>query len=206
MKVEPISRWKTGFSWIVANVFGIICVLAAAVWLNDTIWPKYDCPDLCLVDNPVQRMIVNGLCIGCFVGIAEWLAFRRLSPWWILASTLGWATGLGVAEFISAFMPDDRILRAISEAIAGTIIGLTEWIVLRRYFVSSYWWIFARALIASALGVTTWITPGLSWALLLFYPIWFVMFSSVTGIITGMPFLLLIRSFAPKMAPEPQAK
>jgi uncharacterized membrane protein HdeD (DUF308 family) len=80
-----LSKWQLLLSWIVANAFGIFIGIAAAAVLNDTIWDQ-PCPaGDCFITNPLQRLLTTGICIGCFVGIAQWFFFKKVSRYWVLS-------------------------------------------------------------------------------------------------------------------------
>ncbi|MBN1660167.1 MAG: hypothetical protein JXA93_17335 [Anaerolineae bacterium] len=68
--------------WVVASALGW-----AAGWA------------LTLVAVPAGFGLLAGIVLGAAVGIAQWLVLRRevqWAGWWIIISTLAWATGLGI--------------------------------------------------------------------------------------------------------------
>lgn len=143
--------------------------------------------------------------LGLAVGIAQWFIIRSIVPrsqWWILASVLGWCGILitltfmvytaipapGSPEFglpIIAQLP--LAGRAIAQVtIAGALMGLFQWLILRSSVRQSWWWIPAHALIMllTALGVlilgyNIGDLPGMSIFILTFSPIYAVLTGSL---------------------------
>ncbi len=151
--------------------------------------------------------------LGLAVGIAQWFILRSIVPrsrWWILASILGWCGILftltfmlytaipapGSPEFgvnIIAQLP--LAGRAIASGaglaiapviLAGALMGLFQWLILRSSVRQSWWWIPAHALIMllAALGVlilgyNIGGLPGMSIFILTFSPIYAVLSGSL---------------------------
>jgi hypothetical protein len=92
---------------------------------------------------------LGGLAVGFPVGLGQWLVLRRVWPGsgrWILGTSLGFvaawvagalfmaaATGLGDAAYYLAF------------AVATPLVGLGQWLVLRRRTPRAPVWIVASA-------------------------------------------------------------
>lgn len=117
-----------------------------------------------------------GLGLGVAVGIAQWWILRRIIPrsgWWILASALGWCA---IAYLLTMMLYNDvpapgspdfakPILATLPSAggaiaqitVAGALMGLFQWLILRSTLPKSFWWIPAHAVIMlmAALGVFT---------------------------------------------------
>jgi hypothetical protein len=159
---------------------------------------------------------------GFILGAAQWLVLRRYLPgalWWILATGLG----LIIASMISTLPPISDVIESIHtglyerfglwevfwinpirEAVIWGLVGVGQWIVLRRY-PGAAWWIPLSVVGGAVLGVAaattcyvvcdelnqlsrlplpTVVTNGVSWALY--------------GVVTGW---LLLRIFS---AEKPQ--
>jgi hypothetical protein len=76
--------------------------------------------------------------LGASVGAAQWLILRQYVPngLWIVATSVGW----GISSVIA---------NAWFETIGGALgnifyiwLGLTEWLVLRKYARNAWWWVF----------------------------------------------------------------
>ena len=78
---------------------------------------------------------------------------------WLLVTLLGFVASLFWIEI--GERPDIGVLEGI---IGGTIIGFTQWLVLRRHLSSAWWWIIASLLGwgvmgLSSFGVIGWFAP-----------------------------------------------
>jgi hypothetical protein len=118
-------------------------------------------------------MIVLGTFEGLVVGLAQWLALRRPFPTmsrrtWVLASAVGafvaWTLGMIPSTLIDfgadagaappAEMSDTLMytLAAAMGAVLGPILGVPQWLALRRHVRHAAWWVPANAA-AWALGM-----------------------------------------------------
>ncbi|MEM9948411.1 MAG: protein kinase [Cyanobacteria bacterium P01_D01_bin.36] len=73
---------------------------------------------------------------GFFVGLAQWLAIRRLLPrslWWLPATVAGfWAIAFAVAiGYANAF----------SGVVVGVFVGLPQWAAMRKQAPRAGWWV-----------------------------------------------------------------
>ena len=188
MKVQEISWWEIGLAWVAASFFGICAGVAAGGFVNETIWNIGSRPSGgdSFITNPVERMLVIGLCLGFCVGISEWFVLPQLSPWWILASTVGWGVGLLSAEKIGGLVE----FRGV---ILGTIIGIVEWFLFRRYVPAAYWWIPAHALGGLAFALVGWLPPNLMAGNLLASPLSYAELGIATGSFTAIALVWLSR-------------
>ena len=103
--------------------------------------------------------MVTGAAAGVVGGLGEWLLLRRWvsrAGWWIVATaggravgwplalTVGWlwselvvgSTGSGAAGILGLDM---------GGLVGGSIVGLSQWLVLRRWVSRAWWWIAATA-------------------------------------------------------------
>lgn len=108
-------------------------------------------------------MVLAGVFEGVAVGVAQWLGMRRALPEikgsrWTLATALGafiaWIMGM-----IPSFMmgndngmqgpgPSEEmviILAAGMGILLGPVLGIPQWVVLRRHLPSAGWWILANS-------------------------------------------------------------
>ncbi len=119
--------------------------------------------------------LLAGAVSGAVIGLAQWLALRRIGAdaRWIVATAVGLAVGMALGYAAFGYGDDVGDL-ALLGAVSGAGIGLAQWWLLRGLVASSVWWIPATA-IAWALGWTVtvsigvdpddrWANPGLSGA------------------------------------------
>ncbi|WP_066381043.1 hypothetical protein [Anabaena sp. CA = ATCC 33047] len=133
----------------------------------------------CQGQGAIACMIIGAalgaaLGLGLSVGTAQWFILRRIVPrsqWWILASALGWcgiAFTLTVMLYTATSAPGSpdfgqpfwirlpAAWGAIAQVtLAGALMGLFQWLILRATVRQSFWWIPANAciMLLAALGV-----------------------------------------------------
>ena len=85
----------------------------------------------------IWQIFLHNLVIGASLGIAQWSTLRKYIPsWlWIVATSVGWAISAVIAITWS-----DRIGGALN-GIFYLCLGVTQWLLLRRYVVNARWWI-----------------------------------------------------------------
>lgn len=119
--------------------------------------------------------------LGLTVGIAQWLILRSIVPrsqWWILTSVLGWcgifftltimlsaryaAASREFGQSTLAQLPlagraiaSSAALQIAPVILAGALMGLFQWLILRSSLRQSWWWIPAHAfmMLLAGLGV-----------------------------------------------------
>jgi hypothetical protein len=92
--------------------------------------------------------------LGLLTGFLQYLLLRRYLPrmgWWVAATTLGWPLGIAVLYFGYTIWPVDLSTGsmwgiALVLVSAGTAMGFTQWLILRRRLPHAGWWILASAL------------------------------------------------------------
>jgi hypothetical protein len=158
--------------------------------------------------------VASGIAIGFSVGVFQWLILRNYlsHSWlWIAATLLGMTSGYFIEGFIwvaaryylSMYVTAEfwTLIKWITPFIEGLVIGLTQWVVLRKFLSKSWTWV---------------IMNGFSWTLALaigkdiirpiFYPCCFDYFLSpvsesiiygavgtLFGIVTGSLLAWLLR-------------
>jgi hypothetical protein len=111
-------------------------------------------------------MILAGAFEGVVVGIAQWMVLRRPLPrlnWrpWVTATAIGalaaWTLGMMPSTLMSldsesATTPSPAMsdltvysLAAALGIVAGAILALPQWLVLRRFVNHAAWWMAANA-------------------------------------------------------------
>ena len=125
--------------------------------------------------DAVWTAVLAGAVAGLVIGIAQWLALRRVGAdvRWIAATAVGLAVGLGLAYAIFGYGDTVGDL-ALVGAVTGLGIGVAQWWLLRELIDGSLIWIAATAVawalgwtVSTAIGVDPddrWPNPGLSGA------------------------------------------
>lgn len=96
---------------------------------------------------------------GFAVGVAQWLVLRHYlsyAGWWILASGFGWFLGIMVsimtrgitAPIIELLESVIRLrgvfwLNVVDDTVNGAVLGVAQWLVLRRHTQHAGWWVLA---------------------------------------------------------------
>ena len=140
--------------------------------------------------------VVAGLTVA---GVLQWLMLRRQvahAVWWIVASIVGGAVVGGVivavgadTGFTAEVVRDVDVGWVVEAALFGAVLGVLQWLVLRRQVALSGLWV-----LASTVG---WIVgdPVCS-SLVGFGTLSWVVFGAVYGAITGFALMWLLRQRA----------
>jgi len=173
--------------------------LARAVWIIWLIWVLVMAVATAVamaVSTAVAAAtatVVFGAVFGAITGTAQWLFLRKLvyrSGWWVLASAVGWSIAW---------------MGSWPWAVSGAIIGTAQWLVLQKRVRQFGWWVLATSVRWSialpveeawarvVAGVQAWIGvrflfvdwPGTG-------------AGAVSGAITGLALILLLRHLTPE--------
>ena len=125
------SQWKFRLYWVLASTVGIVIIyatlgLAQFVFYMDRL-----------------ELAGVGAVAGAVAGIMQWLVLRRRisrAGWWVLVSAIGWAMG-SIVFFYSYY----RYTFWSGLVVAGAVVGIMQWLVLRRHISQAGWWILASA-------------------------------------------------------------
>ena len=136
------------FGWIVANLLG-----AAATGVLVFIFPSL---------MSIPGMLVSSLVIGFPIGLAQWMALRRVAPisiLWALTVSAGLLLGLVVINSpiagIWGFLGDESVLALTAACTTiGLLIGLAQWLFLQGHFTRSLVWPLSSAV---GLGLGIWL-------------------------------------------------
>lgn len=82
----------------------------------------------------------NWAAFGTCLGIAQWFVLQRearITPWWALASTLGWS--------VFAFFQAARAPGPLGWIFAGLAVGVLQWPILAKRRARAFWWAPANA-------------------------------------------------------------
>ena len=134
MEQDRYQVWVVILGWVVAKLLGlaVIGVLDRFPYLKS-----------------IPGILVSSLLIGLPIGIAQWIALRRIAPvsiLWVLTISAGLILGLvvGNSPIIGRILGslDDESLPAmtVGAAIMGLLAGLVQWFFLWRHFSRSWVW------------------------------------------------------------------
>jgi hypothetical protein len=125
--------------WIVANLLGV-----AAIGALILIFPFL---------KSIPGMLVSSLIIGLPIGLAQWIALRRVAPisiLWVLTISAGLLLGLVAGPILAGILgfPDDESVLSLTAAYTtiGLLVGLAQWVFLRGHFTRSLVWLLSSAL------------------------------------------------------------
>lgn len=136
---------KQFLTWLLANILGFGS-LGALYFLA---------PPRILMSG----IVVTTLLISIPIGLAQWIALRRImqtSPLWIFSILIG----LLLAHLFQRIIPDgfwqllgdDESITTLTilYAIGGFVIGLPQWVILRRHLSPSSIWLLGSSIGAGA--------------------------------------------------------
>jgi hypothetical protein len=177
--------------WLLATLVGIIIGMAF-VFLGLT--PLHNNSSHAA---QAVRGFVIGAVFGATVGTAQWFVLRRYFErvgWWVLLTFIGWVAywelinmNLLVKAQGIAFIPD-----LLNLAIFGVILGVLQWLLLRKKIHSAGWWVLAN-IVGMMLGSL--VIDTIDTVLQGDSPFDFITGSIVLAIITGVCMVwLLVRS------------
>lgn len=146
----PIHRtqfdWGLWLKWVLAMTVGSAAYVLASYIFGVYIISRIS-NDHWLVVEPILQagygLIDAGL--GLIVGVAQWLVLRRQldrAGWWIVATAVGFGMGYYVDRSLHYMGLRNSILSGLARnAAEGTVIGVMQWLVLRRQLDHAGWWI-----------------------------------------------------------------
>ncbi|AFY48720.1 hypothetical protein Nos7524_2904 [Nostoc sp. PCC 7524] len=191
-------------------VGGIVGVIGGFMGIPFIGYPLTTVVSGCQGQGAISCMIIGAalgaaLGLGVSVGTAQCFVLRGIVPrfqWWILASALGWcgiAFTLTVMLYTATSAPGSPDFGqpiwtrlpsaggAIAQVtLAGALMGLFQWLILRSTLRQSFWWIPVNAFIMlmAALGVflqgyNIGGLPGMGIFIVSFSPIYAVLSGSI---------------------------
>lgn len=158
--------WNVWFQWILANAVGETVGLGGTLVIGGLL--LFNAQETMGVVPVATLAVLAGTFIeGTVVGTAQWLVLRRPIKdirWrvWVIATAIGafvaWTLAMIFITFMStgansggaapAQMSDLMIyaLAAVMGFVLGPILGVPQWLVLRRHLPKAGWWVLANAL------------------------------------------------------------
>ncbi len=165
-KTRTSLDWKLWFQWILANTLAETVGLGATLLIGAFLLVNAE-QTIGAIPAAALGVLAGAVIEGSIVGTAQWLVLRRplkSMKWltWALATALGacvaWIlgmipstllfTGSDTGGAVPAQMSDlmTYALAATMGIVLGTILGVPQWLVLRRHLPKAGWWVLANAL------------------------------------------------------------
>jgi len=174
--------WKIFWEWLLANLIGsivggIFLFFIAFISTGGFGSPSMENPQVSYIKLFMQRLLTGGA-FGLILGICQAfviMAYLKNTSTWILTTTAGFAIGMASE---SVFPPSTYL----SWALTGILVGIFQWMVLRKQVQKSWLWIvvnFAMGIIIELLG-------GWYWGVIVF------LFLASGSIFTGITLAWLI--------------
>jgi hypothetical protein len=136
MAQKPDKVWIISLGWIFANFLGV----AAIGGIRFT--PL----------TAIPGILVSSLLIGLPIGLAQWIALRRVAPisvLWVLTISAGLILGHVVTPILGGilgFLDDESVLLlTLIYTSIGALVGMAQWLLLRAHFNRSMIWLLANA-------------------------------------------------------------
>ncbi len=101
--------------------------------------------------------IVGGAVAGWIIAVCQWLILRRrwiTTNGWVLLTTIAWTagwtlgwtiSGIALGQFARVGYAGVMLLSVLLATIGGALVGLAQWVILRRHVKRAGWWIVAMA-------------------------------------------------------------
>ncbi|MEH2390357.1 MAG: hypothetical protein V7K21_01340 [Nostoc sp.] len=115
------------------------------------------------------RSLSNVVFAVIFAADQALVIYRYLPGWqWLFATSVGWLIANGVStawinyiSTIASSSPEDTLilgfLSAIAYIISGIWLGICQWLVLRRYTASIWWWNFLPSISFFLITILVWL-------------------------------------------------
>ena len=143
-RLEPASRGQRGWSlcvlWALASAVGWASLALSAIPLWGAIQALRGNASLAL------QFVVGGLVLSA---LQAWVLRRSLpaSVWWGLATALGlllYGLVFALATLLLSMLPDvPPGLVWLQLVVGGSLLGVPQWLVLRRFVAHASWWVGA---------------------------------------------------------------
>jgi hypothetical protein len=167
--------------WIIANILGFGALGALLLWLPSMMQLSGFVPSTLIITFPIA--------------LAQWLALRRIlqtSILWILTTPIGLLLAISIMRVI----PDGLWLGLDDESIAaliavylliGFVIGLPQWLILRRQLSRSSIWLLGSSIGVAAAFWIIFVTDLVNQSGIISYIVGALVYSIVTGLVlTGL--------------------
>ena len=142
---------KPFLGWVAANFLGV-ATIGALIFILPFLMS-------------IPGMVASTLIIGLPIGLAQWIALRRVAPisiLWVFTISAGLLLGINnPISGIWGFLDDESIL-SLTAAVTtiGLVVGFVQWLFLRGHFAKSLVWLLSSA-VGLGLGIGLILTSNL---------------------------------------------
>jgi hypothetical protein len=157
--------WTLWGRWVLVNALAEMIGLGASALLTAGFFIRWE-EQLGLWLGALVVILGSAVLEGTAVGLGQWLVLRSVLPWlkartWWLATAAGafmaWTLGMIPSTLMNAGadagttpapeMSDWLVygLAALMGLVLGPVLGVPQWLVLRRHVARAGWWVIANA-------------------------------------------------------------
>lgn len=136
MPLKPDKFWGVCLGWVFANLLGVATV--GVIRFTPL--------------TAIPGKLVSPMLIGLPIGLAQWIALRRVAPisvLWVFTIPISLILGLITSPVFAGmwkFLDDESILAmTLFCMIIGLLVGLAQWLFLRAHFNRSLIWVLPSA-------------------------------------------------------------
>ncbi len=145
-----VRNWLSGYSsvwlgWVLASTTGWVLGWIAGFALYATLG------SMVYVHDDRLLTYVTLPSIGMALGMLQWLVLRQHLPragLWIVANLVGYLGAIVVVRSANALMmaAEGLLDDAAFFFIMGAVVGIPQWLVLRRHYAKSFLWVVVSTL------------------------------------------------------------
>ncbi len=213
-------NWKLWFQWIVANAFGEAVGLGGTVAVY-ALLTVYAQQTMGIFLTAALIVLAGTFIEGMVVGTVQWFVLRRplnKIRWrvWAMATALGafvaWTLGMIPSTLFftgdnsggaASTQMSDVMVYALAAAmgfVLGPILGVPQWLALRRHLPKAGWWVLANALawmcgmVVVFIGISLIPPTGVTVSVALLLLLFLVAAGAVVGAIHGLVLIWLLHA------------
>ena len=137
--------WRFWLFWVIMTNIGFFL----GVWVGGIFAGLVE-PGISQLGDKLIQNTLSGLIIGGLTGLTQALVLRRhgfSGGGWTIATAIGWAAGIFIAGYL-IFSLDPTIKTndffgwiVPASFIAGAVVGIPQWVVLRKGKSPIGWWL-----------------------------------------------------------------
>ncbi len=160
--------WRILTLWLAANIVAYLLTALLSSRLNTIFYGDNFSPSSDDTTYKLIAFLAIQLLFGMLLGIAQWLVLKR---YFLRMHWAGWAIATAISAFLSRFAAPfvyliipfrsasnntlDILRFALVIVSAQLVIGVAQWLVLRRHANHAAWWIPATAASGLIIGVVS---------------------------------------------------